>query len=50
MAINGEVVPGMTELAAKVRLSSPGAVIDVEVIRDGESQILQVTLGALGEG
>ena len=50
VAINGEVVPGMTELAAKVRLSSPGAVIDVEVIRDGESQILQVTLGALGEG
>ncbi|MEM7286312.1 MAG: trypsin-like peptidase domain-containing protein [Actinomycetota bacterium] len=50
VAINGETVPGMTELAAKVRLSSPGTVIEVEVVRDGESQTLQVTLGTLGEG
>ena len=49
VAVNGEAVPGMTELAAKVRLSSPGAVIDVDVIRDGEIQTLQVTLGTLGQ-
>lgn len=50
VGINGEPVPGMTELAAKVRLSSPGTRIDVEVIRDGEPQQLTVTLGTLGEG
>lgn len=50
IGLNGEPVPGMTELAAKVRLSSPGTVIDVEVVRDGEIQNLQVTLGTLGEG
>ena len=50
VGFDGETIPGMTELAARVRLSAPGTVVEFEVIRDGDSQRLQVTLGALGEG
>ena len=48
VGFNGEDVPGMTELAARVRLSSPGTVVEFEVIRDGESVLVEVTLGSLG--
>ena len=46
--VNGEVVPGMTELAARIRLSSPGTIVELEVVRAGEIVGLEVTLGILG--
>ncbi len=48
VSLDGDAVPGMTELAARVRLAAPGTVVDVEVIRNGESVQLSVTLGTLG--
>lgn len=48
IGVNGEPVPGMTELAARIRLSSPGTVVELEVDRAGEVLQLLVTLGILG--
>ena len=48
VSLNGDAVPGMTELAARVRLAAPGTQVEVEVIRNGESVLLAVTLGTLG--
>lgn len=49
VSIDGTAVTGMAELAAKIRISSPGTTINVEVIRDGEPVTLDVTLGELGQ-
>ncbi len=48
VAINGSAIPGSSELAARVRLSAPGSVVTIEVVRDGESRTFSVMLGTLG--
>ncbi|MGI9621820.1 MAG: S1C family serine protease [Acidimicrobiales bacterium] len=50
VSVDGEPVDGMTELAAKVRLATPGTVVTVQVLRDGAPAVLEVTLGTLGQG
>ncbi len=37
------------ELAARVRLTLPGTVVDVEVVRDGTTLTIPVTVGKLGD-
>lgn len=46
--IDDSPILGMSELAARIRLSSPGTTIEIEIIRNGEQVSLPVTLGTLG--
>ncbi len=41
-----EPVSGMSDLAARVRLRSPGEVLSLDVLRDGQILSIDVTLGA----
>ncbi len=49
VGIDGVRIPGMTELAARIRLSPPGSVVAVEVEREGASETFDVTLGSLSD-
>ena len=44
----GDDVTSMSDLAAQVRLQSPGEVLRLDVLRDGETISVDVTLGVLG--
>ena len=46
--IDDSPILGMSELAARIRLSSPGTTIEIKIIRNGEQVSLPVTLGTLG--
>ncbi len=48
VSVEGSGVLGMSELAAKVRLSNPGAELQLQAVRDGEIVDLSVILGTLG--
>ena len=48
VGFNGEVIDSMSELAAEVRLMRPGAVVEIDIIRDGLEVAVSVTLGSLG--
>ncbi len=48
VSLEGSGILGMSELAARIRLSNPGTEIQLEVVRDGELVDLSVTLGTLG--
>ncbi len=48
VGIDGVPVLGMTELAARIRLSLPGTVVTLEVVHEGSSRTVDVTLGSLG--
>jgi putative serine protease PepD len=48
VGFNGEMIRSMSELAAEVRLQRPGAVVEIDVIRDGTDVAVSVTLGSLG--
>lgn len=48
-SIGGESVLGMGDLAAKVRLSTPGTTLTMMVEREGEPVELTITLGTLGQ-
>ena len=48
IAVDGSPILGMSELAAKIRLTSPGTPVEVEVIRNGEKAAFVVVLGTLG--
>ena len=45
VAISGEAIEDMTDLVVSIRRFEPGEVIDVTVLRDGETVELQVELG-----
>lgn len=49
VSIDGSTVGQMTELAAKVRIASPGTEVSIEVVRDGETVTVLVVLGTLGD-
>ena len=46
---NGQSIKSMSELAAEVRLQTPDATVEVELLRDGQTVLLNVTLGILTE-
>ena len=48
IAVGGSPVLGMSELAARIRLTSPGTVVAIDIVRNGEEIGLNVVLGALG--
>ena len=48
IAVDGSPVLGMSELAARIRLTSPGTVVAIDIVRNGEEIGLNVVLGALG--
>ncbi|MEE2683318.1 MAG: trypsin-like peptidase domain-containing protein [Actinomycetota bacterium] len=48
VATDGMPILGMSELAARIRLSSPGTMVEVQVIRNGEEMTFEVVLGTLG--
>ena len=43
--IDGSPILGMSELAARIRLSSPGTTVEIRVVRNGEQLTFTVTLG-----
>ncbi len=45
-SLDGEPITGIRDLAAAVRSRQPGDVVELEVVRDGETLTLQVELGA----
>ena len=45
IGIDGSPILGMSELAARIRLSSPGTTVEVRVVRNGEQLTFTVTLG-----
>lgn len=45
IGIDGDTVPGMTELAARIRLQAPDTVVVLDVVRNGETIVVNVTLG-----
>ena len=45
VAFNGTPIKGMADLAAAVRLSSPGDVVTVEFQREGETFTVDAALG-----
>lgn len=47
IGIDGSPILGMSELAARIRLSSPGTIVEIKVIRNGEQLTFAVTLGTL---
>ena len=46
--VDGSSILGMSELAARIRLSSPGTEISLGVFRNGEEISIAVVLGSLG--
>jgi S1-C subfamily serine protease len=48
IAVDGSTILGMSELAARIRLTSPGTSISLAVLRNGAEISLIVVLGALG--
>lgn len=48
VATDGTPILGMSELAARIRLGSPGTMVEVQVIRNGEEMTFEVVLGTLG--
>ena len=48
IAVDGSPVLGMSELAARIRLTSPETVVAIDIVRNGEEIGLNVVLGALG--
>ena len=48
ISVDGSPILGMSELAAKIRLTSPGTPVEIEVIRNGEQAVFIVVLGTLG--
>jgi putative serine protease PepD len=46
--VDGSTILGMSELAARIRLTSPGTTISLAVLRNGEEISLTVVLGTLG--
>ena len=48
IAVDGSPVLGMSELAARIRLTSPGTMVAIDIVRNGEEIGLNVVLGALG--
>ena len=48
IAVDGSPVLGMSELAARIRLTSPGTMVAIDIVRSGEELVLNVVLGALG--
>ena len=45
ISLDGVRIQGIADLAAQVQTHRPGATVELEVIRDGEQIVLQVTLG-----
>ena len=45
IGIDGSPILGMSELAARIRLSSPGSTVEIRVVRNGEQLTFTVTLG-----
>jgi len=45
IGIDGSPILGMSELAARIRLSSPGTTVEIRVVRNGEQLTFPVTLG-----
>ena len=45
-AIGGEEVTSMADLAARISTMAPGDEVEVSLVRDGEAQTLDVTLGS----
>tara|TARA_Y100001970_G_scaffold115613_1_gene144078 strand:- start:2875 stop:4260 length:1386 start_codon:yes stop_codon:yes gene_type:complete len=48
VSVDGSPILGMSELAAKIRISSPGTEVEIGVIRNGEEAFFKVILGTLG--
>lgn len=48
ISVDGSPILGMSELAAKIRITSPGTSVVIGVIRDGEQTFVTVVLGTLG--
>jgi len=48
IGIDGAPILGMSELAARIRLSSPGTTVEIRAIRNGEQLTFPVTLIAVG--
>ena len=48
VSVDGFPILGMSELAAKIRISSPGTEVEIGVIRNGEEGFFKVILGTLG--
>ena len=48
VAVDGAPILGMSALAAKIRIISPGTSVEIEVIRNGAPVFLAVILGILG--
>ena len=46
--VDGSPILGMSELAARVRLTSPGTQISLGVLRNGEEISITIVLGSLG--
>jgi len=49
VGFNGTVIKSMSDLAAAVRLQPPQATVTVELVRNGENLVVDVTLGLLNE-
>lgn len=45
IGIDGSPILGMSELAARIRLSSPGTTVEIRVVRNGEQLTFTVILG-----
>ncbi len=48
VSVDGSPILGMSELAAKIRISSPGTEVEIGVIRNGQEAFFKVILGTLG--
>ncbi len=48
VSVDGSPILGMSELAAKIRITSPGTSVEIGVIRNGEQAFFEVVLGTLG--
>ncbi len=48
VSVDGSPILGMSELAAKIRIASPGTQVEIGVIRNGEEAFFKVILGTLG--
>ena len=48
VSVDGSPILGMSELAAKIRIASPGTQVEIGIIRNGEEAFFKVILGTLG--
>jgi len=46
VALDGEPVQGMEDLAARIGAHQPGDTVELTVIRDGQRETVRVTLGS----